>query len=82
MRAEIELWELLLYGAFCLAGGVLCGWIIWKADIRPRRKCGAAVFGPGVRMHPEFYCARRRLHIGAHRESRRVRKWREWRERW
>lgn len=34
----IPLWELLCYGAFCVAGGIFCGWIIWKAPERRARK--------------------------------------------
>lgn len=38
MTAEIPLWELLLYGAFCLSGGVFIGWILWKAKIKDKRR--------------------------------------------
>ena len=38
MRADIELWQLLCYGAFCVAAGVFIGWILWKAPIKDKRK--------------------------------------------
>lgn len=81
MNADVPLWQLLCYGAFCVGGGIFAGWIIWKAPGR-RRRCGAAVFGPGVHLQPEYHCGRKFGHPGHHRENRRARRWREWRERW
>jgi hypothetical protein len=33
MRADVELWQILLYAAFCLGGGFLSGYI-WRKETR------------------------------------------------